>query len=258
MGDLQRRTVSIDAAREIKASEHYTYITNGITLDGTKFAQDELVLEGQCLVKDNVSGKYEKYADAAVLAKPAVIIGGAAINNASLAGIHADTVLTLTINGKAFTVANAVLAALAADSTDAVITAALSQAVAADGAVANDYAEFTVVASKIHIATRDSGAGCTLALAGTWGAAPDEAAIEGVFGISIPASATGATASSFPAGKSNPVVLDESVRFKSISGTNPDMTAGQVIIHSAGIYRGMVIGLTPAFEAAVGSRILFV
>jgi hypothetical protein len=192
------------------------------------------------------------------LAKPAVIIGGAAINNADLSGIHANTKLTLTINGKAFTVANAVLAALAADSTDATIMAALSQAMAADGAVASDYADFTVVANKIHIATNESGAGATLALAGTWGTAGDEATVEGVFGISIPASATGATASSFPAGKSNPVVLDESVRFKSISGTNPDMTAGQVIIHSAGIYRGMAIGLTTAFEAAVSGRILFV
>jgi hypothetical protein len=63
--DGQIRTKSATAAREIKASAHYAYILNGITLDGTKFAAGELVLEGQCLCKDNATGKYEKYADSA-------------------------------------------------------------------------------------------------------------------------------------------------------------------------------------------------
>lgn len=63
--DGQIRTASAQAAREIKASAHYAYILNGITLDGTKFSTGELVLEGQCLVKDNTTGKYEKYADTA-------------------------------------------------------------------------------------------------------------------------------------------------------------------------------------------------
>ncbi|MEK4879328.1 hypothetical protein [Paenibacillus sp. FSL R5-0908] len=62
--DGQIRHVAVLGGREIKASPTYSYITNGITLDGSKFAAGELVLEGQCLVKDNTSGKYEKYAEA--------------------------------------------------------------------------------------------------------------------------------------------------------------------------------------------------
>ncbi|WP_433958546.1 hypothetical protein [Cytobacillus horneckiae] len=65
MADVTIRRHSAEAAREIKASAHYTYITNGITLDGSKFAKGELVKEGQCLVKDAATGLYEKYADAA-------------------------------------------------------------------------------------------------------------------------------------------------------------------------------------------------
>jgi hypothetical protein len=203
--DLIRRTKTTTAAKEIKASANYGYITGGITLDGSKFALGELLLEGQCLVKDDASGKYEKYADAATLNQPAVLIGGAAINNAALVGIHADTVLTVTINGKVFTVSNGVLAALAADSTDDVILAALSGAVAADGKVAKDFADFSLVASKIHISTPDVGAAQSIAITGTWGAAADEAAVEGVFGVSLPASAT-STTGVFPAGTSNPVI----------------------------------------------------
>jgi len=127
--DLTTRKVSAPAAREIKASAHYTYVTNGITLDGTKFAAKELVLEGTCLVKDNVTKKYEKYADA-----------------------------------------------------------------------------------------------------------------------------TGA----FPAGKSEPVILDESIRFNpDDNGNNPDVTAGQVLVHGA-VYEGMLVGVTAAFKTAVGTAIRFV
>lgn len=61
--DGQVHTSTASAAREIKASAHYSYITNGITLDGTKFAAGELVLEGQCLARNTATGKYEKYAD---------------------------------------------------------------------------------------------------------------------------------------------------------------------------------------------------
>lgn len=46
------------SGREIKDSAHYTYISNGITLDGAQFSPGELVVEGQCLV--NVGGKYRK------------------------------------------------------------------------------------------------------------------------------------------------------------------------------------------------------
>lgn len=60
MADVTIRRSSAEAAREIKASAHYTYITNGITLDGSKFAKGELVKEGQVLAKNNTSGLYEK------------------------------------------------------------------------------------------------------------------------------------------------------------------------------------------------------
>jgi len=63
MADVTIRRHSAEAAREIKASAHYTYITNGITLDGSKFAKGELVKEGTCLVKDNTTGLYEKYTE---------------------------------------------------------------------------------------------------------------------------------------------------------------------------------------------------
>lgn len=65
MADVTIRHSNAAAGREIKASAHYAYITNGITLDGSKFAVGELVLEGTCLVKDDATGLYEKYADSA-------------------------------------------------------------------------------------------------------------------------------------------------------------------------------------------------
>jgi hypothetical protein len=124
MADLQYRKISAPAAREIKASAHYSYVANGITLDGTKFATGELVLEGQCLVMDDTSKKYEK-----------------------------------------------------------------------------------------------AGADLT--------------------------------------GKSNPVVLDESVQFKiTDAGENPDTTVGQVIDHGA-VYESMLANCTAAFKTAVGGRIMF-
>lgn len=60
--DVTIRRHSAQAGREIKATAHYAYIVNGITLDGSKFAKEELVLEGTCLVKDNATGLFEKYA----------------------------------------------------------------------------------------------------------------------------------------------------------------------------------------------------
>lgn len=61
--DSQIRKTSVTGAKEIKASTNYAYIVNGITLDGSKFAAGATVLEGQCLVKDNTSGKYEPYTE---------------------------------------------------------------------------------------------------------------------------------------------------------------------------------------------------
>ncbi len=127
--DLTIRKKSYPAAKEIKASAHYAYITNGITLDGSKFDVNEYLPEGLCLVKDDTTGMYEKYADA-------------------------------------------------------------------------------------------SGA--------------------------------------FPTGKSNPVILDESVQFKADdNGDNPNLTAGQVLVHGA-VYTGMLTGCTAAFKTAVGAAIRFV
>lgn len=129
MADVTIRKTSANAAREIKASAHYAYIVNGITLDGSKFALNELVLEGQCLVMDNTTKLYEKYADV-----------------------------------------------------------------------------------------------------------------------------TGA----FPTGKSNPVILDESIQFRvNDSGANPNVTAGQVIVHGS-VYSSMLVGVTTAFKTAVGGRIMFI
>ena len=127
--DLTIRRVSAEAAREIKASAHYSYIVNGITLDGSKFAVGELVKEGTCLVKDDATGMYEKYAD---------------------------------------------------------------------------------------------------------------------------------NAGAFPAGKSDPVILDESVKFVvDDNGANPNVTAGQVLVHGA-VYNGMLIGATAAFKAKLAGFIRFV
>lgn len=130
MADVTIRRHSAEAAREIKASAHYTYITNGITLAGSKFAPGELVKEGTCLVKDDATGLYEKY--------------------------------------------------------------------------------------------------------------------------------TEATAGTFPTGKSNPVILDESVKFNlDDNGNNPDVTAGQVMVHGA-VYEGMLIGVTSEFKKALAGAIRFV
>jgi hypothetical protein len=63
--DIKPRKTSYTAPREIKDSANFDYITRGITLDKSKFAVGELLLEGTCLVMDNVTKKYEKYADAA-------------------------------------------------------------------------------------------------------------------------------------------------------------------------------------------------
>lgn len=128
--DLTIRKKNYAAAKEIKASAHYAYVVNGITLDGSKFSVNEFVPEGQCLVKDNTTGKYEKYTEP----------------------------------------------------------------------------------------------------------------VEGTF----------------TAGKSNPVILDESIQFKvKDDGTNPDLTAGQVLVHGA-VYTSMLVGVTTAFKNTMGGAMRFV
>ena len=123
--DVTIRKKTYPAAKEIKASAHYAYVVNGITLDGSKFDVNEYLPEGLCLVKDNTTGKYEKYAK----------------------------------------------------SMD---------------------------------------------------------------------------------GKSNPVILDESVQFKANDeGKNPDLTAGQVLVHGA-VYTGMLTGCDDVFKTALSGAIRFV
>ena len=128
--DLTIRRKNYDAAKEIKASAHYAYIVNGITLDGAKFSVNEFLPEGLCMARNTGTGKYEKYAET--------------------------------------------------------------------------------------------------------------------------------TEGTFPAGFDNPVILDESIRFKAKEdGTNPDVTAGQVLVHGA-VYTSMLVGCTAKFKEAVGGSIRFV
>lgn len=138
--DVTPRRKSYVAAKEIKASAHYAYVVNGITLDGSKFTTAGYVAEGTCLVKDDTTGKYEPYAD------------------------------TKTGTG-------------------------------------------TEQDPYVY---------------------------------------------SFPTGKSDPVILDESIQFKlKDDGSNPDLTAGQVLVHGA-VYESMLVGCTDKFKAALGAAIRFV
>lgn len=254
MADVTIRKVSANAAREIKASAHYAYIVNGITLDGSKFAAGELVLEGQCLVKDDVTGMYEKYTDGAPT--PAVVNGAANITAADLAGINAGTNVVIKVNGVPYTIANATLAAVTAAGGEAGVITAVKAAVNAQGVALDKICNVVAAANKLRIATIESGSGQKIEVSGTWGVAGDEATVEGVLGLAIPAGDVGTGA--FPEGKSNPVILDESIKFVlNDLGANPDVTAGQVLVHGA-VYSGMCIGLTDAFKAALAGFIRFV
>ncbi len=137
--DVTIRRKGYDAAKEIKASAHYAYVVGGITLDGSKFSVNEYLPEGLCLVKDDTTGKYEKYADKKT----------------------------------------------------------------GEGTQASPYVY------------------------------------------------------SFPTGKSNPVILDESIQFKAVGSNNPDLTAGQVLVHGA-VYTGMLTGCTEEFKKAFSGAIRFV
>jgi hypothetical protein len=59
--DGQLRKDSVLGAKEIKASAVYQVMPVGGTLDGSKFAAGALVLEGQCLVRNTATKKYEPY-----------------------------------------------------------------------------------------------------------------------------------------------------------------------------------------------------
>lgn len=254
MADVTIRKTSAEAAREIKASAHYAYINNGITLDGSKFALGELVKEGQCLIKDNVTGLYEKYADGAPT--PAVVNGAANITAADLAGINAGTTVTVKVNGVAYVIANATLAAVTAVGGEAGVITAVKAAANAQGVTLDQICNVAAVANKLRIATIESGSGQKIEVSGTWGVAGDEATVEGVLGLAIPASDVGTGA--FPEGKSNPVILDESVKFELDDlGANPNVTVGQVLVHGA-VYNGMLISATDAFKQALAGFIRFV
>lgn len=60
--DVTIRKKTYQAAKEIKASAHYAYVVNGITLDGSKFDKAAFVDDGTCLGK-NEDGKYEPWKD---------------------------------------------------------------------------------------------------------------------------------------------------------------------------------------------------
>lgn len=70
--DITIRKKSYAAAKEIKATAHYAYVLNGVTLDGTKFGKADYVEEGTCIGK-NADGKYEKWEDAASLTDPLIL-----------------------------------------------------------------------------------------------------------------------------------------------------------------------------------------
>lgn len=96
--NTQLHEVTAGAAREIKSSAHYQYIVNGATLDGSKFALGELVVEGQCLVRDNVTKKYEKYTEATPGTFPAgksdpVIMDTSVKFGVTAAGTNSDAII---------------------------------------------------------------------------------------------------------------------------------------------------------------------
>lgn len=63
MADYQIRRDESQAAKEIKASAHYAYVQNGITLDGSTFDDGELVEAGLCVAKNDDTDKYEAYSE---------------------------------------------------------------------------------------------------------------------------------------------------------------------------------------------------
>lgn len=251
--DVTIRKTSTSAPREIKASAVFTYIPRGITLDGSKLAVGELLLEGTCLVRDDITGKYEKYADGGIT--PAVIIGTTNATAADLAGINAGTSVKFTINGQDFVIDNTALAALTAVGGTAAIIAAVKAAVNLQGGILDDIASVVLSANKLRIATEDVGENQSMVFTGTYGVAGDKATVEGVLGIVSGASDKGT--GGFPLGKSDPVILDESIKIPTNdAGANVDVTAGQVLV-TGSVLTGMLIGVTAAFKAKLQGFIQF-
>lgn len=253
--DVTIRKISAEAAREIKASLHYAYIVNGITLDGTEFTAGELLLEGTCLVRDDVTGKYAKYADAS--ATKGHVTGLGDVTQADASGVDDGTSVTFTVNGVDFVLSAAVLQSIALATTDGELIAIIEAAEHISGDLLGDVADVAITIDKLSVTTKNAGDGELITAAGVWGVAGDEATIEGILGIALPAAGVEGTGT-FPTGKSNPVILDEAIRFViTDEGTNPDITAGQVIVHGS-VYKAMLIGSTDQFEAAINGFIRLV
>lgn len=253
MADVTIRRKTATAAREIKASTHYAYVVGGITLDGSKFTNKELVLEGQCLIKDDVTKKYEKYADGQ--ASPASLVGVQPITPANTT-LNAATKVDIIVNGKVYTITNAQLDAILATSTIADVVNMVKAAAAPDAQQLQAVATVEAVNNILTITGNSAGSGQRITIKGTWGVAADEAVIVGILGVMDNTTAQGTGV--FPAGKSDPVILDESIQFEpKDDGTNPDVTAGQVLVHGA-VYESMLLGVTETFKAALAGAIRFI
>ena len=71
--DVTIRRKNYTAAKEIKATAHYAYAVNGITLDGTAFDTAAFIPEGQCLGMDPASGKYKPWEDEQSYTNPVIL-----------------------------------------------------------------------------------------------------------------------------------------------------------------------------------------
>lgn len=251
--DTTIRRKSAEAAREIKASAHYAYVTNGITLDGSKFTAGELLLEGLCVIKDDVTGKYEKYADATPVTGH--VTGAGDVTQADASGVDDGTTVTTLVNGVPFVLSAAAIQSIGAATTDGELIALIEAAAHPEtGILLGDYADVTIVADKLKVETKEAGDGKTVSMSGMWGVAGDEATVEGILGIALPAAGVEGTGT-FPTGKSVPMILDESIKFTiDDEGNNPDLTAGQVLVHGA-VYKPMLIGYTDQFGAQIAGFI---
>lgn len=253
MADYQIRRSETTAPKEIKASAHYAYVVNGITLDGSTFAPEELLEAGLCMAKNDATGKFEAYSDGA--AEAAIIIGENAVTTAVLSGIDAGTTLTIKVDNKIFTLSKSNLAAIDG-TTIAQVIAQLETAADAEGNLITTAAEVKADGSdKLNITSLNEGSNSFVKLVINDGAA-DTATVEGVLGVASGTSDKGT--GDWPEGYNSPMILDESVKFKlDDAGVNADQVVGEVLVHSA-VYEGMLTGLTTAFKSALAGSIRFV
>jgi hypothetical protein len=243
--DAQIRKQSVLGSREIKASANFGYITNGITLDGSKFAAGATVLEGQCLARNTTSGKYEPYADGA--ASPAVLNGA---NNITIAAqaVAADTKVEINHNGDIFTITAAQINTILGTSTAANVVDLVKNAANGETTILDAVGTARDNGGKLQVASELSGGGQALTFTIVNTVAADKTALEALFGMASGTTDKGTGA--FPEGFDNPVVLDQSITFeKKDDGNNPDVVCGQVLVWGA-VWRGQAIGVTDAFVDA--------